>query len=75
MSRMGNCERSLCKICKENRTENLHEAVEALNEKLNIPKCFKEIIPDEEKYGKTGWGWLRLQKLMDASNKSGYSGN
>ena len=21
-----------------------------LNEKLNIPKCFKEIIPDEEKY-------------------------
>ena len=38
------------KFAKRIGAENLHEAVEALNEKLNIPKCFKEIIPDEEKY-------------------------
>lgn len=30
--------------------ENLYEAVEALNAKINIPKCFKEILPDEEAY-------------------------
>ena len=30
--------------------ENLYKAVEELNEKINIPKCFKEIIPDEEAY-------------------------
>ena len=30
--------------------ENLYEAVEALNTKINIPKCFKEILPDEEAY-------------------------
>ena len=29
---------------------NLYEAVEALNAKINIPKCFKEILPDEEAY-------------------------
>lgn len=33
------------KFAKRIGAENLHEAVEALNEKLNIPKCFKEIIP------------------------------
>lgn len=27
--------------------ENLYEAVEALNKKLNIPSCLQEVIPDE----------------------------
>ena len=50
MSRMKLRKKFMQKFAKRIGAENLHEAVEALNEKLNIPKCFKEIIPDEEKY-------------------------
>lgn len=37
-------------FAKKIGVENLYKAVEELNEKINIPKCFKEIIPDEEAY-------------------------
>lgn len=33
-------------FAKKVGTENLYEAVEALNKKLNIPSCLQEIIPD-----------------------------
>ena len=34
-------------FAKKVGAENLYEAVEALNKKLNIPSCLQEVIPDE----------------------------